>query len=76
MMILDEFEEEQVNFSISETTAQVEAKTQVEVMEETIISQKGEENMAETIHKVTIILITPREGILVLSTQKKSVVCM
>ena len=76
MNILDEFEEEQVNYTILKVEAQIEAKTQVEVMEETITSQKEEEDMAETICTVTIIFVTTREGIIVLSTPMKSVVCM
>ena len=62
MMILDDFEEEQV-----------EAKTQVEVMEEMIILQEEEEDMAEIIQMVTIILVITQEGIIILSTQMKSV---
>ena len=78
-MILDKFEEEQtkfINFMAMEAKAQVEAKTQAEVTEETIILQEEEEVVAELICTVTITLVITQEGIIILSTWMKSVVCI
>ena len=76
MKILDKFEEEITYFMAMEAKTQVEAKIQVEVMEEIITLPDKEEDVAETIHTVTIILVITWEGILVLSTRMNSVVCM
>ena len=66
---------EQVPF-IPEGEAKIGAKVRIEILDDSVTSRREVEDVAGITNVVTIIIVTAQEGIIVLSIQTKSVVCM
>ena len=63
-------------FFIHEEEVKIGAKVRAEILGETVTSRREVEDMAGITNVVTIIIVMSQGGIIVLSTQIKSVVCM